>query len=292
MNRSHKFRIFGLALVVLLAIPGVSFSEEERLSDGRLPPEQREESIDSSLFSWPWASQNEVPPPEFEPYELPTFHDEGHDYKEPIPALQQAPYINGNAVFNAVTACYPAKDKWKIDVDLEGRVRSSGMTTFDQQDGALLGSNYIGLVARMPLYSMTELDRERTQDYRRRVATVKFVADFVAGIAERNHALRELALYSSLEARSRVRVDEGFAPVSEQAGYLDKVAKAQKSLIKSEAKVLEARLGLVAACAVDKADRLNDWLFQQAQIPVIPKRKRVKHAESGEGEPGGDPPDK
>nr|VFJ68102.1 MAG: hypothetical protein BECKDK2373B_GA0170837_12067 [Candidatus Kentron sp. DK] len=229
-----------------------------------------------SPFSWPWSSQNETPPPAYAPYSLPTFDHNGFDYTDSIPALEQAPHIDGNAVFAAAITCYPAKDKWRIDVDLETRVRSSGISTFDPADGTILGSSYIGIVARMPLYSVSEMDRERTQDYRRRMTTAKYVADFVAGIAERNHALRELGLYSSMEARARIRVGQGITEATEQVKYLDKVAAAQAALVKAESKVMEARLSLVAACAQDKADSFNSWLSRQAQVPTISRRDETR----------------
>nr|VFJ89558.1 MAG: hypothetical protein BECKLFY1418B_GA0070995_101613 [Candidatus Kentron sp. LFY] len=249
---------------LLLALPGTSFCEES-----------------GSFFSWPWSSQNPSPPPEYSPYSLPTFEHHGFDYNDSIPALEQAPYIDGNAVFAATIACYPAKDKWRIDVDLEARIRDSGVSSFDPADGTALGSSYIGLVARMPIYSATEMDRQRTHDYQRRTATAGFVADFVAGIAERNHALRELGLYSSLEARARIRVQQGVAGAEEQVLYLEKVASAQAALVKSETKIMNARLSLVAACSLDKANSLNAWLSRQAQVPVVSRLDETRVGAGG-----------
>jgi hypothetical protein len=96
-------------------------------------------------------------------------------------------------------------------------------------------------------------------------------------VAARNHALRELGLYSSLEARARLRVLQGIAEASEQVSYLEKTARAKEALIKGETDILEHRLKLVAACEDRKADGLNLYLSELAQVPEAP-RERPEHA--------------
>ena len=100
----------------------------------------------------------------------------------------------------------------------------------------------------MPLYSGRELDREKEREYVRRKDTAKAVADFISAIAGRNHAVRELALYRSLEARAAVRVQQGVTEATEQVGYLEKVASSQEKLITEETKIMESRLLLAGMC--------------------------------------------
>lgn len=129
--------------------------------------------------------------------------------------------------------------------------------------------NYVGIVASMPLYSGRELDREKEREYMRRKDTAKAVADFVTAIAGRNHAVRELALYRSLEARSAVRVKEGIIEATEQVGYLEKVASSQEKLINEEAKIMESRLLLSGMCDPANAKTIGGWLKMISAVPEV-----------------------
>ena len=172
---------------------------------------------------WPWKASELEKPPTVQPYQFPTMLDDGADYHDKPLALVKAPAIDADAVFSAVLACYPEKSKFDIDVDLRAAIRSRDV--LDLQDTSTgLGKSYVGIVASMPLYSGKELEREKDREYSRRKDTAKAVADFIASIAGRNHAIRELALYRSLEARSAARVKEGVTEASEQVSYLEKVA--------------------------------------------------------------------
>lgn len=253
--------IHAAALAAILAAPVAAFGEGQG----------------EGLDLWPWERQTAPEPPPVKPYSLPTFEGHNDDHKAPIPILVKAPHIPAEAVFYRVLECYPAGSKWKLDIALEARARTADVGSFDTADGTALGSNYIGIVARMPLYSATELDRQREREHRRRQDTAKTVADFVQAVAARNHALRELGLYSSLEARARLRVLQGIAEASEQVGYLEKTARAQEALIKAETAILEHRLKLVAACEDRKADGLNHYLSGLAQVPDAP-RETPEHA--------------
>ena len=54
--------------------------------------------------------------------------------------------------------------------------------------------------------------------------TATIVADFVAAIANRNLATREVALYRSLETRSALCVPQGISEAKEQVAFLEKLA--------------------------------------------------------------------
>lgn len=214
---------------------------------------------------WPLASQNPSKPAPVRPYEIPTFEGQARDFRQPPPPLAQAPAIDGDAVFRAVVDCYPVKSRWKMDVDLEAAVRS---TRVIDVTGTAVGRSNIGIVARMPIYSATEHDREMEREARRRADTAKTVADFVEKLAERNASVRAVALYSALEQRARVRVNTGIADALEQVVYMEKTSTAERDLIRAEAGVMQSRLQLVAMCREGEADQMNRFLSGLAQLPA------------------------
>lgn len=71
-------------------------------------------------------------------------------------------------------------------------------------------------------------------------------------------------------------MQQGVAGAEEQVLYLEKVAGAQAALVKAETKIMNARLSLVAACSLDKANSLNAWLSRQAQVPVVSRRDETR----------------
>lgn len=231
------------------------------------------EEVDTKLSSttapawWPWAVGSELEkPPEVKPYQIPTMAGDRLDYHAKPAPIVQAPAIDADAVFSRVLACYPEKSKFDIDVDLHAAIRSSDV--LDLQDTTSgLGKSYVGIVATMPIYSGRELDREKDREYSRRKDAARAVADFVTAIAGRNHAVRELALYRSLEARSAVRVNEGITEATEQVGYLEKVANSQEKLISEEAKIMESRLLLTGMCDPKNAKTIGGWLKKISAVP-------------------------
>ena len=216
---------------------------------------------------WPWKSGDLEKPPQSQTYQLPTLAGDQLDYHAKPADIVQAPALDVDAIFSQVIACYPERSKFDIDVDLRAAIRSSDV--LDLQDTTTgLGKSYVGVVASMPLYSGKELDKEKEREYMRRKDTAKAVADFVTAIAGRNHAVRELALYRSLEARSAIRVKEGITEATEQVGYLEKVASSQEKLIGEEAKIMESRLLLAGMCDPKNAQRIGGWLKQVSAVPM------------------------
>jgi len=123
-----------------------------------------------------------------------------------------------------------------------------------------------------------EISREKEREYKRRMDVAGNVSNFISAIASRNHSVRELALYRSLEARAAIRVRQGVVDVAEQVQYLEKVASAQESLIKDEMTIMENRLKLVGMCDPINAEVINAWLTRVSAVPGKPKRvvKRTK----------------
>ena len=225
---------------------------------------------------WPWRRDADpARPPSVQTYQLPTLAGDDLDFHHTPADLIAAPAIDADAVFGRVLACYPEKSKFDIDINLRAAVRSNDV--LDLEDSATgLGQSYVGVVANMPLYSGRELDREKEREYGRRKDTAKAVADFISAIAARNQAIRELALYRSLEARSAIRVQQGIVEASEQVGYLEKVAQAQKELLQTEARIMENRLLLAGMCDPRNAERIGGWLKQVSAVPVAKVEAKSK----------------
>lgn len=217
---------------------------------------------------WPWATGEAEKPPEIQTYQLPTMAGDGVDYHSKPAPLAKAPALDPDAIYKTVLSCYPEKSKFDVDVSLRASIRSAEV--LDETDlSSGLGKSYVGIVANMPLYSGRELDREKEREYVRRKDTAKAVADFIASIASRNQAMRELALYRSLEARSAIRVQTGIIEASEQVGYLEKVATAQEKLVKQETQIMESRLLLAGMCDPFNAERIGAWLKRLSTVPTL-----------------------
>lgn len=221
-------------------------------------------TLASASDLWPWASQAPAPPPQIKPYEIPTMSGNKRDFRAPPAGWVKAPRIDGDAVFRTIIACYPTKTYWNLDVDLQAAIRNTGAVDIS---GTTIGRSMIGIVARMPIYSRTEIDREREREYRRRSDTASKVAEFVNQLATRNQALRQLAIAAAMEQRAQIRVNEGIADADEQIKWLEKVAQLENSLITAEAKAMDARLTLVAMCRDGEADNVNAYLSDLAQLP-------------------------
>lgn len=235
------------------------------------PPDQRieigSEQEQEEQKSWfqihnPWADTGDRAP-EPEPYQLPQFESETSHWTQTAP-LQTAPYVDAERLFYAVIACYPEKSKFGLEVDLEARFSDrSGYIVSNSE----IAQHYVGVVASMPLYSASELSRERDREHNRRLGTTEVIGNFMQALAGRNHAHRELGLYSSLEARAQVRVAQGVTDTAEQVGYLEKVATAQRDLIRRESELLQHRLALISHCAKGKADTLNSYIKGLTELP-------------------------
>ena len=225
--------------------------------------------ISNGYSFWPWKEGEAAKPPPVKPYKLPTLSGDNLDYHDKPAPLVKAPAIDAEAVYDYVLACYPEKSKWNLDVNLRAQLASTpdSILSSDGSNSTELGSSYVAIVANMPLYSITELNREREREHARRQEVAGVVSDFIAALASRNHAIRELALYRSLEARSSLRVQQGIAESTEQVTYLEKVAASHEALIKQEAKIMDTRLKLAGMCDPANADTLNTWLKRVSAVP-------------------------
>ena len=262
-----------LALVAVLLAPiSASAETEAQLEAAKAETlKPAAESSETAPAWWPWKGGEAEKPPVPKTYQMPTMADDGLDYHDKPAAIVQAPALDSDAIFKSVLDCYPEKSKYDIDVNLRASLRSSDV--LDLEDTATsLGKSYVGIVATMPLYSGKELDREKEREYVRRKDTATAVAAFVTAIASRNHAIRELALYRSLEARSAIRVQQGIIEAAEQVGYLEKVASSQEKLITDEAKIMESRLLLAGMCDPKNAETIGGWLKKGCRVKLTDTR--------------------
>lgn len=229
------------------------------------PPEAAEEA----KSFWPWLDQPAQQPPPVKAYKLPTMADDDLNFRDKPAALVKSAPIDSDAIYRYVLACYPETSKWKLDLNLRGQLSSLGTDFLASDAGSTeLGSNYVAIVASMPLYSSTEINREKEREHIRRQDVATTVSGFITSIAARNHAIRELALYRSLEARSSLRVQQGIVDASEQVKYLEKVAGSQQSLISQQSKITETRLKLASMCDPKNAATINQWLQKVSTVPI------------------------
>lgn len=203
----------------------------------------------------------EPKPPLVPPYQIPTFREARPDFKA-VPPLAPAPSVDSDAVFRVVVNCFPERVQWGVELDVVGGARYVDDNQISTFDTAGLARYYVGVVAKMPLYSATELNRERAEEYSRRAQVADNLRMLLQALADRRRAQREIGLYSSLEARSQQRVGLGIVGVDEQVGYLEKVAQAQATLDDAAARIEGARMALVGQCRDGVADEVNRYLTE------------------------------
>lgn len=198
---------------------------------------------------------SETPPPP--PFQLPTYNQENSTRPLLPPVQPQKPVKLGEfepaRVLNIVETCWPAKSWFRGELALETRAgASSGI-------GESV-ANYAALVARIPIYSATEIDREREREALRMQQAAASIGQIVQALVERQRAMRETELYEAIERRARLRVAEGVTDTAEQITALKQVADAHTDEAKANAKLTAARLSLISLCQRDRASELNEYL--------------------------------
>lgn len=196
-------------------------------------------------------------PPNFKPYQLPLYKDNKPTVSDKVPAYIHAKPIDSDAIYYSVLSCYPNPSKWNLSVDLKAGTSNTESTSID---ASVIGRNYVSIVANMPLFSSKDFDRaiKNERDLRQNVA--ESVAKFIKAITDRNNALRKVDLYTSLEARSAVRVQRGIVEAKEQVGYLEKLATANEQLLNAKADIMSLRIALSSLCAGSEQKKMNEYL--------------------------------
>jgi hypothetical protein len=198
------------------------------------------------------------------PFRLPLLDGESRTHAPPQGKLERAEQPDPRALFDLAMGCYPARSLFRAEIALEGRAarRQAGADALNPADTAPgSGASYVGVVARIPLYSALEIDRERERELRRRKAAAEAVGALTQALAEWGVASRKLALFRALEKRAQERVAVGVAETGEQVQYLKDVADLEGRLNESRAKVVEARMTFIGLCAEGApAERVDAYI--------------------------------
>jgi hypothetical protein len=211
------------------------------------------------------AADPDKPAIKIPPYQIPTFSGKENSFKQHgfAPPMQPAMEIDSDLLFRSVVNCFPERVPWGLELDAVAGARyvdqNNSITTFDTSG---LAKHYVGVVAKMPLYSAEEINRQRQSEYTRREDVAKNVEAFLSALAAQRRAKRQLGLFTSLEARAQERVALGLADSTEQITYLEKVIDAQSKLDDAEAGLNGARLALVGQCRDEMADSVNNHILQ------------------------------
>ena len=196
-------------------------------------------------------------------HELPTYSGQKPSYHAPEkpPAPSQLP--DARELYERTLNCWPVPSFMRAEVALEGRVRTDRTQMMDSDGSVRTGGRAgVAVVARLPLYSALELDREREREYMRRTKLADATGNFVSLLAERQKHVRQLELMRALERRSQERVKQGITETSEQVGYLEKVAGLEGELLKQSGMLQKARLELIGHCSSSQADEVDRFILQ------------------------------
>ena len=184
-----------------------------------------------------------------EPFILPTL-DGSHGIELPAAEPERAkPAIKARALYQAVQDCYPAQSLFRPELALKARASTSKSLTMSDVGAVSTGSRgSVDLVLSIPLWSASELERDREKEYTRRVKASDNVGALIE--AEANIAVKERALIlaRALEKRARERVMQGVADTAEQVAQLKDVVTLEADLIGSRAAIEKAKLALEANC--------------------------------------------
>lgn len=194
-----------------------------------------------------------LPPP---PFELPTFSGTV-DMAPPGTPYKPPRGVDPDRLFHAVLACFPAPSWFRGELSAIARA-GTGSAIDIGPDGTLnRGSAYVGIVAKIPLFSPVEAGRLREHEANRRVKIARAVAALNSAVTKLAIARRAAALYRSLESRAAQRVRYGVADTAEQVRYVEAVAEQERAAAAAKAEITAARLTLVGMCADDRAGSVD-----------------------------------
>lgn len=197
------------------------------------------------------------------PWELPTYSGEkpSHHANEKPDAPAALP--NARELYERAISCWPAPSFLRAEVSVEGRMRNE-RTTFLDETGTVQGTGRMGvaLVARLPLYSALELDKEREREYTRRVKVADAVGNFYSALTDQQRIKRELQLMRALERRAQERVRVGVTETAEQVKYMERVAGLEGEMLKLRGVLEKSRLELIGHCNGTEVNGLDSHLMK------------------------------
>ena len=197
------------------------------------------------------------------PFELPTYSGNKTSIHPPEKPAKPSPIPDSRDLYQRALDCWPAPSYMRAEIGLEGNLRSDQSNYLDGTGNVrATGRAAVGLVARLPLYSALELDKEREREFIRRTKLADAVGVFITALAERMKARRQLDLIRSLERRSQERVKIGVAETAEQVKYLEQVASLEGDLMKIGGQLEKSRLELIGHCTAHAGDVLDRHLVQ------------------------------
>lgn len=210
------------------------------------------------LAACAWAHAEEA-----KPFELPTYAGDKPSHNAPPLPDKPGPIPDARELYERALNCWPAASFLRAEVGLEGRLQNERTTYLDTTSGTVQGTGRAGvaLVARIPLYSAIELDREREREYTRRTKLADSTGTFIQAVSDRQKARRELSLMRALERRAQERIRVGVAETAEQVKYLEKVAQLEGELIKLGGQLQKSRLELIGHCDPGRANDVDAYLM-------------------------------
>ncbi len=200
---------------------------------------------------------------EAKPFELPTYAGDKQSIHAPTMPPKPGAMPDAKDLYERALHCWPAQSYIRGEVFAEGRLRSDQVNYMDD-NGTVRGAarSSVALVARIPLYSALELDREREREYARRTKLAEAVGVFVTALSERLKTKRELELTRALERRAQERVRIGVTETAEQVKYLERVAALEGDLMRLGGQIQKSRLELVGHCTAREGESMDRHLVQ------------------------------
>lgn len=207
------------------------------------------------------------------PLVVPLFDgNEQRSHQPPQGALQRPVMPDYRQLYDMVLACWPAPSWFRGDVYLEARAssktNSNSATTFDATTGTVTsqGDRSLALVARIPLVSATELDKERNREAERHGKVADAVGELISAFSERIMSARQLSLLQALEKRAQERVRVGVAETAEQVHYLEQVSALEGKIAILQANEIKARLHIIGMCDDTKMAHIDAYLATFNQV--------------------------
>lgn len=206
------------------------------------------------------------------PLTVPLFDGEERGHQPPSAPLQRPALPDYRRLFDLAVACWPEKSWFRGELHLEGRLankKNAQNSALDPSTGTITtrDDRYIALVARIPLISASELDKERSREAERRGKIAEAVGSLVSAYAERIMQTRQLSLLQALEKRAQERVRMGVAETGEQVRYLEQVAALETKIQALQGDEIKARLHILGLCDETNMARIDSYLdtFHQAK---------------------------
>lgn len=216
--------------------------------------------------------------PEIKPFKLPTFSGQDVDFHTTQPIDAPNADLDADSIYEVVLDCYPHPSKHRLDIELQLSASDREMINLDN---TRQGKYYAQLVAKLPLYSTTEIERVSQMEIKMRQDIAKAVSTFNQAISMSITAHRQFGLYTSLESRSQSRVKNGLADTKEQIDFLEKTIASQALVTEWDAKLDNSRIELVAMCRETEKEKVSNFLLEYIQKKGVKFLPKLEHKPKG-----------